>query len=69
MKEQAKVLKAILNKKSIQPAIEHVGFKNFDNKRTMVIHNMMGNVENFIEKATKTENFQGRFNDDKKSAV
>ena len=44
-------------------------FLDSDNKRTAAIQNMMGNVGNFIGRATETESFKRRLTDNKRSAV
>ena len=67
---KAKVLKQVLQHKSIRHVVQRAGFVDSESREYVTIMSVMvANAKKFIARASETQKSHGRSNDDKRSAV
>ena len=66
---QAKVLKQVLQHKSMREIVHRTGFIDSASREYVTMSNMIGSAKRFLTMASKTQSSHGRSNDDKRSAV
>ena len=66
---QAKVLKQVLQHKSMREIVHRTGFIDSASKEYGTMSNMIGSAKRFLTMASETQSSHGRSNDNKRSAV
>ena len=66
---QAKVLKQVLQHKSMREIVHRTGFIDSASREYVTMSNMIDSAKKFIARALETESSHGRSTDDKRSAV